>query len=193
MAEAVELKRDCEAVAIPSGRRHLLAKGTHVTVVQKRESSFTVASLNRAMYRIDVQYADALGILDADGVLVNQQEGRLTEQLVWDTLRTVYDPELPVNVVELGLIYSCSLVPDQQGENIVKVKMSMTSPGCGMSDVLKSEVETKLRRLPEVKDATVEVVFDPPWSPSRMSEVARLQLDMGINSGDDLVQISPRR
>jgi probable FeS assembly SUF system protein SufT len=193
MAETIELTRDCDAVAIPSGRRQTLAKGTMVSLVQRRENSFTVASTNRAMYRVDAQDADSLGLAGPALEMGQQREGRLSEQLVWDTLRTVYDPELPVNVVELGLIYSCAIVPDRQGGNTIAVKMAMTSPGCGMSDVLKSEVEAKLMRLPEVSGASVEVVFDPPWSPIRMSEAARLQLDMGIGGSQGLVQISRDR
>jgi len=192
MSENIELKHDCEAVAIPSGRRQTLTAGTVVCLVERRESSFTVLTANRAMYRIETSNADALE-LDRPVSGVKQREGRLSEQLAWETLRTVYDPELPVNVVELGLIYSCTIVRSSQGGNTVTVQMAMTSPGCGMSDVLKSEVEAKLIRLPEVSKAVVEVVFEPAWNPSRMSEAARLKLDLGIVSSQGLVRISRDR
>ena len=111
--------------------------------------------------------------------------------MVWKALKSVYDPELPVNVVDLGLIYSCTITDAEQGEKSIAVRMAMTSPGCGMSNVLKSDVETKLKRLPEVTDANVEVVFDPPWTKARMSEGARLQLGMDLDDSPapGLVQI----
>jgi probable FeS assembly SUF system protein SufT len=101
--------------------------------------------------------------------------------MVWDQLKTVYDPEIPVNIVDLGLIYSCAIVHDEQGGKKIDVAMSLTAPGCGMSDVLKADVEKKLARLPEVKAVRVEVVFDPPWSPARMSEAAKLQLGFDLD------------
>lgn len=191
MSETIELTRDCGAIAIPSGRRRLIAKGTAVRVVQARETSYTIAAADRAMYRIDAQDADALGFGSPKSEAKEPKD--FNEKLVWETLRTVYDPELPVNVVELGLIYSCAIAPGSPDGNIVEVRMAMTSPGCGMSDVLKSEVETKLMRLPGVSKAHVEVVYDPPWVPSRISESARLQL--GIDAGRDqaFVQISRDR
>ena len=111
---------------------------------------------------------------------------------MWNALKTVYDPEIPVNVVDLGLIYSCAITPHEQGGKFITIRMAMTSPGCGMSNVLKADVETKLQRLPEVRRSCVEVVFDPPWSPSRMSEAARLQLGFDLESGGSprLTQIS---
>jgi metal-sulfur cluster biosynthetic enzyme len=112
----------------------------------------------------------------------------LTEALVWDALKTVYDPELPVNIVELGLVYSVAIEPAPEG-SAISIRMAMTSPGCGMSNVLKADVEGKLLRLPQVAEARVEVVFDPPWDSSRMSESARLQLGMDFSSGPGFVQI----
>lgn len=188
--ETVELTRDCEAIAIPKGLRQTLPRGTAVRIVQERQSSYTVSTLTRSMYRIDAANADALGLGNTP---MTAGAGKLTEQLVWDTLKTVRDPELPVNIVDLGLIYSCSISPLPAGGNAIAVRMAMTSPGCSMSDVLKSEVHTKLVRLPEVAEAHVEVVFDPPWDPSRMSEAARLQVGMDLDGKPDLIQISPNR
>ncbi len=99
---------------------------------------------------------------------------------MWEQLKTVYDPEIPVNIADLGLIYVCTAVPVQGGGHRIDIKMSMTAPGCGMGNVLKSDVETKLSRLPDVKEVHVEIVFDPPWGPDRMSEAARLQLGFDI-------------
>lgn len=190
--ETIELKRDCNAIAIPSGSGQVLPRGTAVRIVQARGGSYTVSSSTHAMYRIDAADADALGF-DAPPVASDLgQKGPLSEQLVWDVLKTVYDPEIPVNVVDLGLVYSSSITPHEQGGKIVAVRMALTSPGCGMSNVLKSDIESKLLRLPEVKEAHVEVVFDPPWNPGRMSEAARLQLglDLENHSGAKLIQIS---
>ena len=191
--ETVELTRDCEAVAIPKGVRQSLPKGTVVRIVQQRPGGgYTISAPNRSMYRIEAQDADALG-LRSGSAQPAEDKAKLTEQLVWDTLRTVRDPELPVNIVELGLVYSCSISQTAPGSHAIAVRMAMTSPGCSMSDVLKSEVERKLRQLPEVADAYVEVVFDPPWDPSRMSEETRLQLGMDLGSKPGLVQIVPNR
>ena len=100
--------------------------------------------------------------------------------MVWDQLKTVFDPEIPVNIADLGLIYSCVTTPLEQGGNRIAIKMSMTAPGCGMGNVLKADVEGKLSKLPDVKEVDVEIVFEPPWGPSRMSEAAKLQLGFDL-------------
>ena len=185
--ETIELKRDCEVIAIPSGARQVLRQGLTLRVVQKRGGNYTVSSDIHAMYRIDAKDADALGLAVPAQVNETTNQGPFSEQLVWETLKTVYDPEIPVNVVDLGLIYSCLITPHENGGNVVTIRMAMTSPGCGMSNVLKADVESKLERLEGVAETRVEVVFDPPWNPGRMSEAARLQL------GFDLVSAaSPR-
>lgn len=189
-ADRIELRRDCEAIAVPSGQRQTLTRGTTVRIVQTRGGAFTVSNDIHAIFRIDGQDADALGLAPPSSG-APQPQGPLTDELVWKALKSVYDPELPVNVVDLGLIYSCAISPGPNGKSIA-VRMAMTSPGCGMSNVLKSDVETKLMRLPEVTEAKVEVVFDPPWSPARMSEAARLQLGMDLDDSSvpGLIQIS---
>jgi probable FeS assembly SUF system protein SufT len=183
MMEPVELKRDCEAIAIPSGLRQLLPQGTTVRIVQARAGSYTVSSNTHATYRIDAKDADALGFDPPAVADDTAQQGPLSEQLVWDTLKTVYDPEIPVNIVDLGLVYSCGITPHEQGGKKVAIRMAMTAPGCGMSNVLKADVEGKLRRLPEVTEAHVEVVFDPPWNPGRISEAGRLQMGFDLEGG----------
>jgi probable FeS assembly SUF system protein SufT len=192
MAETREIKRDCEAIAIPSGLRQVLPRGARVRIVQARGGSYTVAADTHAMYRIDSSDADALGLEVPAAANAQKQQGPLTEQLVWDVLRTVYDPEIPINIVDLGLVYSCAITRGNEGGNAIYIRMAMTAPGCGMSNVLKSDVESKLRRLPEVAEARVEIVFDPPWNPGRMSEAARLQLglDLEQTSAPGLTQIS---
>jgi probable FeS assembly SUF system protein SufT len=190
MSDPFELKRDCEAIAVPSGLRQTLPKGTPVRIMQTRGGAFTVSNAVHAIFRIDGTDADALGLAPPSSV-APQPQGPLTDQMIWSALKTVYDPELPVNVVDLGLIYSCAVASVAGGKSIA-VRMAMTSPGCGMSNVLKADVEARLLRLPEVTEAHVEVVFDPPWNQERMSESARLQLGMDLEdrAAPALVQIT---
>lgn len=183
MMETVTLKRDCQAIAVPSGTKETLRAGTAVRIVQAQGDSYTVSTPIHAMYRIDGGDADALGFERSAAKPEDGQQGTLSEDLILKALRTVYDPELPVNIVELGLVYSCAITPAASGGKAVVIRMGVTAPGCGMSNVLKSDVETKVRRLPDVTEADVQVVFDPPWSPARMSEAARLQLGFDLDSG----------
>jgi probable FeS assembly SUF system protein SufT len=104
-----------------------------------------------------------------------------TPEAVWDELRTVFDPEIPVNIADLGLIYSCTITPLQEGAKRVEIRMTLTAPGCGMGSVLKADVERKLLRLPDVREVSVEVVFEPPWNPSLMTEAAKLQLGLDLD------------
>jgi probable FeS assembly SUF system protein SufT len=177
----VPLKRDCPAIAIPAGTRLVLPAGTIVRVTQAVGTSYTVAADFGVLYRIEGSDADALGL--SGPVTETQAPPTFSERMVWDQLKTVYDPEIPVNIVDLGLIYSCEIADHAEGGKKIDVQMSLTAPGCGMSDVLKADVETKLRRLPEVKEVKVEVVFDPPWSPACMSEAAKLQLGFDLDYG----------
>jgi probable FeS assembly SUF system protein SufT len=181
MTETVELRRDCQVIAVPSGTRQVLPQGSTVRVVQKRGGNYTVSTEIHAMYRIDAKDADALGF-ESTHANETANHGPFSERLVWETLKTVYDPEIPVNVVDLGLIYSCVIAPHENGGNVVTIRMAMTSPGCGMSNVLKADVESKLERLEGVAETRVEVVFDPPWNSGRMSEAARLQLGFDLES-----------
>ena len=186
------LTRDVEATRIPGGEKSTLTSGTEVFITQALGGSYTVATDTHAMYRVDARDSDALGLGIPATANVQERQGPLSEQLVWETLKTVYDPEIPVNIVDLGLVYSCAITPGEQGGKTVDISMAMTAPGCGMSNVLKSDVEGKLRQLPEVMEARVEIVFDPPWNPSRMSEAARLQLglDLERSNSSGLTQIS---
>lgn len=177
--EPVSLSRDCNAIGIPSGVSRVLPAGTSVRVMQFLGSSYTVTS-PLGMFRIDVKDADAMGLTPAVPPPVERVDGAFSEKLVWDQLKTVYDPEIPVNIADLGLIYSCVITPLNSTGYKIDIKMSMTAPGCGMGNVLKADVESKLLRLPEVREVNVEIVFDPPWNIDRMSEAARLQLGFDL-------------
>jgi len=176
----ITLSRECEAIEIPSGYPAKLPAGAGVRVMQFLGSSYTVAG-EYGMFRIDVKDADALGLTPpAPAQAPANGNAEFSEQLVWEQLKTVYDPEIPVNIADLGLIYSCVAQPLEQGGRRIEIKMAMTAPGCGMGNVLKADVEKKLAGIPEVKEVDVEIVFDPPWNPSRMSEAAKLQLGFDI-------------
>jgi probable FeS assembly SUF system protein SufT len=179
--ETLVLTRDCAATQIPSGVPHPLAAGSKVRLTQALGGSYTVMTDQGYMLRIGPKDADALGIDAPPTATENPSPPEFSEQLVWDQLRTVYDPEIPVNVVDLGLIYECKIAPFEDG-NQIDIKMTMTAPGCGMADVLKMDIQRKLAGLPSVKGLNVEVVFDPPWHPARMSEAARLQLGLDLDS-----------
>lgn len=182
--ERITLNRACEVIEIPSGRHNVLPSGTEVRLMQSMGGSYTVWTDYGAMYRVDARDADALGLnpREPEAQPTEGQKGTFDEKMVWDQMKTVYDPEIPVNIVDLGLIYACDIKPVEGGKKI-DVKMSMTAPGCGMGNVLKADVESKLSRLPEVKEVHVEVVFDPPWNPGRMSEAAKLQLGFDLDYG----------
>jgi probable FeS assembly SUF system protein SufT len=151
-----------------------------VRLSQALGGSYTVITEQGYLLRIDSKDADALGLSVETAESAAPEE--FSEKLVWDKLKTVYDPEIPVNVVELGLIYECQIAPLADGDgNQIDIKMTMTAPGCGMADVLKSDIEQKLAALPSVKAVNVQVVLDPPWHPGRMSEGARLQLGLDLD------------
>jgi probable FeS assembly SUF system protein SufT len=185
VSDSIKLKRDCDAIEIPSGIHVPLSAGTLFHKLNSLGGSHTIASDSGAMYRIDEKDSDALGIESATPVPAPAVEsGAFSEKSVWNELKKVYDPEIPVNIVDLGLIYSCKIANDDQGGHKVEVKMSMTAPGCGMANVLKADVENRLSRLPEMKEVHVEIVFDPPWNPGRMSPAAKLQLGLDPDFGE---------
>jgi probable FeS assembly SUF system protein SufT len=171
----IELSRDCDAVLIPSGEKLVLKKGTPVAVSQALGGTFTVITDEGSLARISGVDADAIGEKPAPALAKTASDAPL-EKRVWDVLRTVYDPEIPVDVVELGLIYGVDILPaPAAGGSRVLVRMTLTAPGCGIGDVLKDEVEQKLSSLEGVGEAEVEWAWDPPWDPSRMSEAAKLE------------------
>lgn len=188
--ERIELKRDCNAIEIPSGVERPLPAGSLVRISQMLGSSYTVITEIGYMYRIDASDADALGSNHGANQESVASDGTFSEQAVWDQLKTIYDPEIPVNIVDLGLVYACTIASLEDGGKNINLKMSMTAPGCGMANILKADVERKLGHLPEVKDVQVQVVFDPPWNPSRMSEAARLQLGLDLDPGSIPLRIT---
>lgn len=169
----VQLSRDCEGTEIPNGDVRLLPKETEVVIMQSLGGSYTVTLGYGTLLRIDAKDADALGFMAA----LPQAPAEFSEKLVWDQLKEVYDPEIPVNIVELGLVYSCEITEDN-GVRDIYIRMTMTAPGCGMSQVLKADVERRLSGLPTIRQVQVDVVFDPPWTMQRMSEATRLQLGL---------------
>ncbi|MDA8357822.1 MAG: iron-sulfur cluster assembly protein [Actinomycetota bacterium] len=195
--ETVEVRRDCPVVLVPSGRRAVLAAGEQVVVIQRLGGSVTVQVGRGTLARVAGADADALGIsapgVGAHGAGEEAAGGREVQPPpdsegaggnapdvndVLDRLRSVYDPEIPVNVVDLGLIYGCEVHPTPSGGYRVAVWMSMTAPGCGMGDILRAEATEQILAIQGVTDAEVELVFEPPWDLGRMSEAARLQLGM---------------
>ena len=177
MRKEATVARDVEAREIPSGTPITLHTGDPVIITQTLGGSFTVMTPVGFLARIDGKDADAIGeevaVVDAAA-----NEGKSTEDLAWDQLRTCFDPEIPVNIVDLGLVYACTLSPLAEGGQKIDVKFTLTAPGCGMGDVLREDIKGKLLTVPDIKDADVQVVFDPPWSLQMMSEAAKLQLGM---------------
>ena len=174
--ESIALTRDCEAVQIPSGTLVSLPAGTMVRITQSLGGTYTVITDSGNMVRIGARDADALGEKVGEAPATPPVGETDLEKVVWDQLRTVYDPEIPVNVVELGLVYECALTPVPKGGHSAYVRMTLTAPGCGMGPILIAEAEQKLRALPSLVDVQVELVLDPPWHPGLMSEAARLEL-----------------
>ncbi|MGD0252909.1 MAG: putative Fe-S cluster assembly protein SufT [Verrucomicrobiota bacterium] len=178
--EAKTLTRDVEAAVVPVGTKVTLQKGGLAHVMQSLGGSYTVV-VNGNMFRIEAKDADALG-LEVPAKPAAAATGPATqeglEKQVWEALKTCYDPEIPVNVVDLGLIYDCNLTP--AGENSFKadVKMTLTAPGCGMGPTLAQDVQNKLLSLEPIDEANVELVWDPPWNQSMMTEAAKLQLGL---------------
>ncbi|MCG3202294.1 MAG: hypothetical protein NFCOHLIN_02175 [Gammaproteobacteria bacterium] len=175
----IAMTRDCDAILIPSGTPILIQEGTNVYVTQALGGSVTV-NVNGNLARIAGKDLDALGMQPQGGLAVAARtDGGVDEDLVWMQLRTCYDPEIPINIVDLGLVYECKIVPlpDNAG-NRVDVVMTLTAPGCGMGEFLVQDVREKLLQVPNVTDVDVELTFDPPWNQDMMSEAARLQTGM---------------
>jgi probable FeS assembly SUF system protein SufT len=177
-SEPVTLARDCTAIIVPAGDQVILRKGARGLITQALGGSFTVY-LDGNLFRIAGEDADALG---KDPVpppeLSPDAADEDVEDLVWEQLRTCFDPEIPINVVDLGLIYQCKLRSAEGGQRDVEVTMTLTAPGCGMGEVLVMDVKDKLEIIPTIREARVELTFDPPWNRDMMSEAARLQTGM---------------
>ena len=176
----IALTRDCPAVLIPEGSEVTLAAGTEVYVTQALGGSVTV-NVHGNLARISAEHVDALGMERDRGPIAQSDtgaDGRVDEGLIWDQLRTCYDPEIPINIVELGLIYRCEVSPLPAGGNRVEIDMTLTAPGCGMGPILVEDVRGKVSEVPHVTEVSVDLTFDPPWNSEMMSEAARLQTGM---------------
>jgi probable FeS assembly SUF system protein SufT len=175
-SEQITTQRECRVIMIPDGTPLVLPAGTSVRIAQALGDTYTLVTPRGQMVRLDARDADVIG--KEAPAAVEGDAGPLEDQ-VWGQLRTCFDPEIPVNVVDLGLIYDCTLGdPDAEGKRQAQVKMTLTAPGCGMGQVLADDVKRKLEGLPGIAGADVEVVFDPPWNPNMMTEAAKLQLGM---------------
>jgi probable FeS assembly SUF system protein SufT len=178
----INLTRDIEAIQIPSGLTKKLEKGTPVIITQALGGTYTVVVEHSAgLFRVLAQDADALGKLPQPPAESNGaaavSDGPLNEDAIWTQLKTCYDPEIPVNIVDLGLIYGMEIKP-QAGGNLVEVKMTLTAPGCGMGPSIASDAQRKILSVPGVTDARVDVVWDPPWSADRISPEGKSKLGM---------------
>ena len=179
--EPIALLRDVPATQVPSGFQVVLPRGAWVTVQQALGGRFTAMTERGGLVRIEGRDADALGpeyaeeARKAEEASAAAAAGPFDDQKVWDALRTVYDPEIPASIVELGLVYLVASEAVEGGHRVV-VRMTLTAPACGIGPILVDDVRHKVLSVPGVVDADVELVFEPPWDPSRMSEAAKLQL-----------------
>jgi probable FeS assembly SUF system protein SufT len=178
-SDPVPIARDVEAALIPAGTKVTLLKGESAYITQSLGGSYTVV-VNGNMFRIEGKDADALGLQAeikpaSTGTPVTQEQ---IEKEIWNQLRCCYDPEIPVNIVDLGLIYDCHVVPVEPSSFRVEVKMTLTAPGCGMGPMLAQDVQNRVLSLEGVRDVSVELVWDPPWNQAMMTEAAKLQLGL---------------
>jgi len=177
-SEPVRFERDCAAVLVPQGDAVTLPAGSVGYITQALGGSYTVF-VEGNLFRIAGHDADAIGKEPIEPLeLPPGASDETVEQLVWKQLRTCFDPEIPINVVDLGLVYEALVTHREDGQRLVEVKMTLTAPGCGMGEILVDDVRNKLELIPTVAEADVELVFDPPWNRNMMSEAARLETGM---------------
>jgi probable FeS assembly SUF system protein SufT len=178
MREETTLTRDIEVTVVPYGDRITLKAQTPVIITQALGGSYTIVTLQGYMCRLDGADADAIGKEPVAPPSAEELSKRPLQDVAWDTLKSCYDPEIPVNIVELGLVHSCEVEPLPEGGQKIAVRFTLTAPGCGMGDVLRSEIERKMLQLPDVRETDVQIQLDPPWDQSKMSDAARLQLGL---------------
>src|SRR5450432_1394575 len=174
--------RDCEAVQIPSGNKTTIPAGTPGVVTQTLGGSYTIATY-QGLARIAEKDLDALGLekpATANGEKPAEKGAGepVAENAVWDQLRQCYDPEIPVNIVDLGLVYDCTLITNPGGGAKVEVKMTLTAPGCGMGPAIAHDAQSKILSIEGVDEADVQLVWDPPWNQNMISEAGRMKLGM---------------
>jgi len=184
IGETLTVSRDCEALLIPMGTPVTIPEGSQVMVTQALGGSYTV-NINGNLARIERVNADALGLESTPQDMDEKKKvanGPVDEDALWAAMEQCYDPEIPVNIVDLGLIYHCDIIPLEKGDekvgNRVNVVMTLTAAGCGMGPILVEDVRSRLLDVDNVTDVDVELVFDPPWDRSMMSDEAKLQLGM---------------
>lgn len=172
--QIIVLNRDATAILVPSGTPVRISQGTEITIVQSLGGTFTVNIFGN-LARIEARDADALGKVITSS-LENLPSDTTIKDKVWVQLGTVFDPEIPVNIVELGLVYACDIERLEDGTFRVVIEMTLTAPGCGMGPILIEDVKRKVLAIPDVSNTEVEIVFDPPWDRKMMSDAAKLQL-----------------
>ena len=173
----VAVRRDVPALKVPDGTPVTLHRDTFVNITQDLGGNFTVTA-NGQMLRIDGTDADAIGQAPMElHFEAPAADGGVRQADLWEALRTIYDPEIPVNIVDLGLVYGCDVI-QRDGHNVVQVRMTLTSPVCGMGPVLVGDVEKRLSMVPNVDRVEVSLEFDPPWNRDMMSDEARLELGL---------------
>jgi probable FeS assembly SUF system protein SufT len=174
----IELSRDCEAIQIPAGLKTTIPKGTRVIITQNLGGSYTIAC-DYGLFRINEEDADVLGLEPASNRAKKERaNGDVDENEVWDQLRTVYDPEIPVNIVDLGLVYDCQVTKSPETGTRVDVKMTLTAPGCGMGPAIAQDARLKILAISGVDEASVELVWDPPWNQHMISETGKMKLGL---------------
>jgi probable FeS assembly SUF system protein SufT len=178
--KSIVVKRDCPAVMVPSGETTTLLAGSSVWVTQSLGGTYTVMTDRGYMVRVDGIDGDAIGMAQVADPKQNEsttvENGGEVEKRVWDQLRSCFDPEIPVNIVDLGLIYHCDVTPLSDGGYKATVRFTLTAQGCGMGQLLKADIQRKLLSVTGVREADIEIVWDPPWNQRMLSEAARLQL-----------------
>jgi probable FeS assembly SUF system protein SufT len=177
-SKPVHFERNCPAVLVPQGESVTLPAGSYGYITQALGGSYTVF-VEGNLFRIAGQDADAIGEEAAAPLtLPADASDEEVEALVWSQLRTCFDPEIPFNIVDLGLVYEANLRHREDGQREVDVKMTLTAPGCGMGEILVDDVRSKLEMIPTIAEADVELVFDPPWGRHMMSDAAKLETGM---------------
>lgn len=177
--DQIEMKRECEAVAIPQGTPVRIPAGTTAVITQSLGGSYTLQIPSMGgLFRVAGRDADALGLQPEADDAVDASGGPVSEETIWAQLKHVYDPEIPVNIVDLGLVYDLRILPTPSGASRVEVKMTLTAQGCGMGGPISMDAKHRIESLPGVDEADVQVVWDPPWNPHMISPEGRAKLGM---------------
>ncbi len=174
------LSRDCEAIQIPSGQKTTIPAGTQGVITQSLGGSYTIATY-QGLGRVAEKDLDALGLEKPQSQQTQKAsstDGEVSEENVWNQLRQCYDPEIPVNIVDLGLVYDCRLLKKEGGGTRVEVKMTLTAPGCGMGPAIAHDAQSKILSIDGIDEADVQLVWDPPWNQNMISEAGRMKLGM---------------